>query len=97
MWAKAKKSREDAELMEIELWIASMMEGEGLGFQSEASKDVLVQKEKIRRAILANREELWRLKRRDIWLLSRDENTKFFHAYYKGRKSQNTSWEMSDD
>lgn len=32
LWAKEKKSREDSELAGIESWIASMMEGEGLGF-----------------------------------------------------------------
>ena len=43
------------------------------------------------------REESWRLKRRAIWILSGDENTKIFHAYVKGRKMQNTIWELDDD
>ena len=74
-----------------------MMEGEGLGFQYDASKAELVLKEKRRREILVAREESWRLKSRSIWLSSRDENTKFFHAYAKGRKMQNTIWELGDD
>lgn len=44
-----------------------------------------------------DREALWRLKSRAIWLASGDENTKCFHAYARGRKVQNTIWEMSDD
>lgn len=96
-WAKAKKTREEAELAEIELWLASMMEGEVLGFLTKGSKAALVQKEKLRKEILADREELWRLKSRSIWLSSGDENTNFFHAYVKGRKVHNTIWEMRDD
>jgi len=29
-----------------------------------------------------------------IWLNKGDENTKFFHAYEKGRKSSNTNWKI---
>ena len=32
------------------------------------------------------------LKSRAIWLEIGDENTKFFQAYAKGRKMQNTIW-----
>ena len=46
---------------------------------------------------MSDREEVWRLKSRAIWLSSGDENTKLFHAYAKGRKSHNTIWEMNDD
>ena len=45
---------------------------------------------------MADREALWHLKIRVIFLASGDENTKFFHAYARGRKVQNTIWEMKD-
>ena len=45
-WDKEKKIREDSKLSGIESWLSSMMEGEGLGFQSESSKVELVQKDK---------------------------------------------------
>ena len=43
-WAKAKKSRQEVELVEMEMSLALMMEGEGLGFQSEGAKAALVKK-----------------------------------------------------
>jgi len=39
-----------------------------------------------------DKEALWRIKSRDIWLTCGDENTKFFHTYSKGRKMTNTIW-----
>lgn len=71
--------------------------GDNIGFLTYVLKLSLVQKEKRRKEILEEREALWCPKSRAIWLLSGDENTKFFHAYAKGRKAQNTIWEMQDD
>ena len=48
-----------------------------------------------RRAILVDKEDLWRLKSRAIWLSCGDENTKLFHSYAKGRKMTNTIWGLS--
>ena len=43
------------------------------------------------------KEETWRLKSRAIWLECGDDNTKFFHAYARGRKVANTVWSLKDD
>jgi len=39
---------------------------------------------------LEAKEKEWRLKRKDLWLQSGDENTKLFQAYAKGKKMANT-------
>lgn len=96
-WEKAKKEREDVELVEIEEWLNVNFSRYVPGFLSEDSKTQLVLKEKCHKEILKEREELWHLKSRVIWFASRDENTKLFHAYAKGRKAHNTIWELQDD
>lgn len=84
-------------MIEIEEWIATNLSRDGPGFLTEESKVILVLKEKRRKEILKDREALWHLKSRYIWLSSGDENTKFFHAYVKGIKLHNTIWQLQDD
>ena len=45
--------------------------------------------ENKKRKLLMEQKEVWRLKSREIWLQSGDENTKFFQSYAKGRKYPN--------
>jgi hypothetical protein len=52
--------------------------------------------EKKIRELLQAKEEEWRKKRRSLWLHSKDENTKNFQAYAKGRKMVNTIWSLKD-
>lgn len=96
-WAKEKKAKDDVELCEIEEWLNSSLFGDNPSLMSEEAKALLVLKEKRRKEILKEREDLWRLKSWAIWLSSGDDNTKLFHAYAKGRKVQNTIWELKDD
>jgi len=49
-----------------------------------------------RRKILRDREEMWRLRSRAIWLKAGDRNTKFFHNYAKRLKKSNTILEMEN-
>ena len=43
------------------------------------------------------KEETWILKNRATWLECGDENTKFFHAFARGRKAQNIIWSLLDE
>ena len=52
--------------------------------------------EERRNRLIKEKEEMWRLKSRAIWLKSGDENTKKFQAYAKGRKCSNTIQHLKD-
>ena len=64
---------------------------------NQETKDTLVGLQGHRNTILLEKEETWRLKSRALWLACGDKNTKFFHAYAKGRKDLNTIWCLEDD
>jgi hypothetical protein len=93
-WSHEKKIKEEQELRNIELTLQKRMAGYGQGFHTQVDKQNPVNLEKRRRIILEEKEALWRLKSRSIWLSCGDENTKFFQAYAKGRKMANTIWEL---
>ena len=94
-WAHAKRVTDDKILRDCELAIDKLLHCPGMGFLNDQSKDDLLSLEKQRNVILCEREEMWRLKSRAIWLQCGDENTKFFQAYAKGRKFTNSIWELS--
>jgi len=95
-WSSLKRQREEAELIQLEKDLSQIYDSEGGGFRSQEEKEDLMRKEERRNILLKEKEETWRLKSRAIWLKSGDENTKFYHAYAKGRKNANTIWKLED-
>jgi hypothetical protein len=53
--------------------------------------------EQERNKILHETEEQWRQRSRAIWLLSGDQNTKFFHNFASYRRNSKFVWELQDD
>jgi len=96
-WAVEKRRRDDSELKQVEAELLRIYEGEGGGLISQESKEHMTQLEERRNQLLLAKEETWRLKSRAIWLASGDENSKFFHAYARGRKAENTIWSLRDE
>ena len=64
---------------------------------TQVDKDTLIRLEGRRNTLLLEKEETWRLKSRATWAECGDENTKFFHAFARGRKAQNTIWSLLDE
>ena len=56
----------------------------------------MISLESSRNNILKEREEVWRLKSRAIWMECGDDNKKKIQALSKGIKQQNTIWELRD-
>jgi hypothetical protein len=67
-WAHEKKLKEEHELLHIEQTLMDWQVGSGRGFCSREDKEDLVRLEHRRRVLLAEKEALWRLKSRVIWL-----------------------------
>ena len=92
--ASQKRKNEEKELKEIELELHRFSkEGgrvEGVCYSRVKINILLLQKR--RNKLLKEKEDSWRLKSRAIWLESGDENTNFFQAFAKGRRSVNTIW-----
>lgn len=96
-WAHEKKLQDDLELKELEAAIETSLNDPTIAFSTQEDKEALVLLEKRRQALLVKREEAWRLKSKVIWLKSGDENTKFFQAYVRVGKAENTIWDMRND
>jgi len=95
-WARTKHKEEEQELLIIEDQLEKIYQTIDFGFTSNTSWEALKNLEAKRRKLLDDKEATWRLKSRALWLENGDENTKFFHAYAKGRKETNTIWSLKD-
>jgi hypothetical protein len=95
-WEKRKKQQLEQDIISMEEALQSLYDSEKGGFSTPTEKEALLSLEKNRRELLQAREEEWRQKSRALWLHSGDENTKFFQAYAKGRKLENTIWGLKD-
>jgi len=94
IWARSKQNRDDQILKDTEEQIAQLTDERGAGYQSDATKTLLCQLFEQKSKLLQEKEELWRLKSRAIWLKAGDSNTKYFHNLANGRKASNTIWKL---
>eukprot|EP00253_Pinus_taeda_P025838 PITA_25838 len=97
IWAKERRLNQNEALSKIREELELLESPEEDGYQSQSTKDRILQLEKGQNKILLDKEDEWRIKSRAIWLKSGDENTRFFHNYAKGRKSGNTIWSLKDE
>ena len=92
-----KRCQEDRELEQVERDLSKLLEKDGGGMLTQRDKDTFIRLEGKRNTLLLEKEETWRLKGRATWLECGDENTKFCHAYARGRKATNTIWSLLDE
>ena len=90
-WAQNKKIFDEQALTHIETDLEELQNSDGSGILTNEDKDTgLFSLESNRNKILKEREEVLRIKIKAIWMECGDDNTKFFQAFSKGRKQQNT-------
>lgn len=89
-WNKKRKQDENKSLTEIEGKMMEWHQNETLGTLSEDQKEELKSLNLLKRKILQNREQKWRMKNSALWLKAREENTKYFHHFANNRKCLNT-------
>lgn len=73
-WAKEKKKKDEEYLRIIKESLARLKDPFGGGYVSTEAKEKVIKLKVDHLGILKDREEIWRLKSRAIWLQARDEN-----------------------
>ena len=93
-WVAYKKNQDDQAIIQIEEDLKELQNKGGGGFLTQEDREKLYSLEASRTKILMERQEILRLKSRAIQMECGDDNTKFFQAFAKGRKQQNTIQEL---
>lgn len=93
-WARTKRISDEQLLKDTEDQIALLTDEKGTGYLTDDTKTALNHLLGQKSKILQEKEELWRLKSRAIWLKAGDCYTKFFHNLANGRKASNTIWKL---
>jgi len=83
-WAHNKRLLDEQTLRDTEAEIVAMEYEQGWGHISHDQKEKLTTLVAQGRKILKDREETWKLRSREIWLLEGDDNAKLFHKYANG-------------
>ena len=89
-WAIKKKVQDEQTINQIEEDLQKLQNKDGGGFLTQEDREKLYSLEASINKILKERQEVLRLKSIAIWMECGDDNTKFFQAFAKGGKQQNT-------
>ena len=85
------------DLVDIEFELKRFHDRHNFGITSVVDKDLLIEIESRKSAILLFREKEARQKSRALWLSCGDDNTPFFHKFAAHRKCRNSIWKLFDD
>ena len=96
-WSLNKKAQNITDLVDIEFELKIFHDSHLSGNLSVVDKDLLIEIESRKHAILLFREKEARQKSRALWLRCGDDNTPFFHKFAAHRKCHNSIWKLYDD
>ena len=87
-----RKNLNDEELSEIEGWMEGLYFQDLARFSNEEHRELISRLEKRKRGLLYEKEVIWRLKSRALWLEQGHENRYFFHQFANQGENVNTLW-----
>jgi hypothetical protein len=96
-WYKAKKEKENHNLIKLEFEISQLIKKSSRGALSAEDSEHLTALEFSRNIILREEENSWRLRSRATWLRSGDANTKFFHKVASFNRNKKFIWSISSE
>ena len=89
-WAKIYMANQQSQLKEVENNLRNIYSLNSSRTFSKEKLNEVREYELKREELLAKEEEIWRLKRRAIWIKEGDNNTKLFHRHATHTKNVNT-------